>query len=388
MFEFLKKIIKKDSPEKKPLAKKEVAKKAQKKPPLASKQKVAKAPKISDKKKTAAPAKPIKNTPKVTEKKPVVIPEKEVAPKEEKKSGFFGFADKIKKGLTKTREKLTSELTSLFTGKKIDEALFEELETILLTSDVGISATTYLLDSIRASVKKNNIENADEIKGLLKEKLIELLTPIESPLVLKGANPYVIMVVGVNGAGKTTTIGKLTKIFLDENKSVLIAAGDTFRAAATEQLQVWGERNNVHVVSQASGDPSAVIFDAINSAKAKNIDIVIADTAGRLPTQKHLIDEITKVKRVINKCHEEAPHEILLVLDANTGQNAISQLKIFNEALGITGLALTKLDGTAKGGVIAAIAKEQPTPLRYIGVGESIDDLKVFNAQEYVDALF
>ena len=388
MFEFLKKIIKKDSPEKKPVAKKEIAKKAQKKPPLAPKQKVAKTPGISDKKKTAAPAKSIKNTPKVTEKKPVTIPEKEVAPKEEKKSGFFGFADKIKKGLTKTREKLTSELTSLFTGKKIDEALFEELETILLTSDVGISATTYLLDSIRASVKKNNIENADEIKGLLKEKLIELLTPIESPLVLKGANPYVIMVVGVNGAGKTTTIGKLTKIFLDENKSVLIAAGDTFRAAATEQLQVWGERNNVHVVSQASGDPSAVIFDAINSAKAKNIDIVIADTAGRLPTQKHLIDEITKVKRVINKCHEEAPHEILLVLDANTGQNAISQLKIFNEALGITGLALTKLDGTAKGGVIAAIAKEQPTPLRYIGVGESIDDLKVFNVQEYVDALF
>jgi fused signal recognition particle receptor len=388
MFEFLKKIIKKDGPEKKPAAKKEVAKKAQKKSPLAPKQKVAKAPKILDKKKTASPAKPIKISPKVTEKEPVVIPEKEVAPKEEKKSGFFGFADKIKKGLTKTREKLTSELTLLFTGKKIDEALFEELETILLTSDVGISATTYLLDTIRASVKKNNIENADEIKGLLKEKLIELLTPIENPLVLRGANPHVIMVVGVNGAGKTTTIGKLTKIFLNENKSVLIAAGDTFRAAATEQLQVWGERNNVHVVSQASGDPSAVIFDAINSAKAKKIDIVIADTAGRLPTQKHLIDEITKVKRVINKCHEEAPHEILLVLDANTGQNAISQLKIFNEALGITGLALTKLDGTAKGGIIAAIAKEQPTPLRYIGVGESIDDLKVFNAQEYVDALF
>jgi len=253
---------------------------------------------------------------------------------------------------------------------------------------VGISATTYLLDSIRASIKKNKIENADEIKGLLKEKLIELLTPIENPLVLQGTSPFVIMVVGVNGAGKTTTIGKLTKIFLEENKSVLIAAGDTFRAAATEQLEVWGKRNNVHVVSQASGDPSAVIFDAINSAKAKNIDIVIADTAGRLPTQKHLIDEITKIKRVINKCHLEAPHEILLVLDANTGQNAISQLKIFNEALGITGLALTKLDGTAKGGVIAAIAKEQPTPLRYVGVGESIDDLKVFNAQEYVDALF
>ena len=388
MFEFLKKIIKKDSPEKKSAAKKEVAKKPQKKVSLAPKQKVSKTPKISDKKKVLKAEAPLKTAPKGVEKKPITTSEEKIIPKEEKKSSFFGFADKIKKGLTKTREKLTTELTSLFTGKKIDEALFEELETILLTSDVGISATTYLLDSIRASVKKNNIENADEIKGLLKEKLIELLTPIENPLLIKGTNPYVIMVVGVNGAGKTTTIGKLTKIFLDESKSVLIAAGDTFRAAATEQLQVWGQRNNVHVVSQASGDPSAVIFDAINSAKAKNIDIVIADTAGRLPTQKHLIDEITKVKRVINKCHAEAPHEILLVLDANTGQNAISQLKIFNEALGITGLALTKLDGTAKGGVIAAIAKEQPTPLRYIGVGETIDDLKVFNAQEYVDALF
>jgi fused signal recognition particle receptor len=388
MFEFLKKIIKKDSPEKKSAAKKEVAKKPQKKGPSAPKQKVSKTPRISEKKGALSPKQRFEPSPKVVEKKPIATSEEKIIPKEEKKSGFFGFADKIKKGLTRTREKLTTELTTLFTGKKIDEALFEELETILLTSDVGISATTYLLDSIRASIKKNNIENADEIKGLLKEKLIELLAPIENPLVLKGTNPYVIMVVGVNGAGKTTTIGKLTKIFLDEDKSVLIAAGDTFRAAATEQLQVWGQRNNVHVVSQASGDPGAVIFDAINSAKAKNIDIVIADTAGRLPTQKHLIDEITKVKRVINKCHAEAPHEILLVLDANTGQNAISQLKIFNEALGITGLALTKLDGTAKGGVIAAIAKEQPIPLRYIGVGESIDDLKVFSAQEYVDALF
>ena len=388
MFEFLKKIIKKDSPEKKSAAKKEVANKPQKKGPSAPKQKVPKTPRISEKKGALSPKQRFEPSPKVVEKKPIATSEEKIIPKEEKKSGFFGFADKIKKGLTRTREKLTTELTTLFTGKKIDEALFEELETILLTSDVGISATTYLLDSIRASIKKNNIENADEIKGLLKEKLIELLAPIENPLVLKGTNPYVIMVVGVNGAGKTTTIGKLTKIFLDEDKSVLIAAGDTFRAAATEQLQVWGQRNNVHVVSQASGDPGAVIFDAINSAKAKNIDIVIADTAGRLPTQKHLIDEITKVKRVINKCHAEAPHEILLVLDANTGQNAISQLKIFNEALGITGLALTKLDGTAKGGVIAAIAKEQPIPLRYIGVGESIDDLKVFSAQEYVDALF
>jgi len=388
MFEFLKKIIKKNSPEKKPAAKKEVIKKPEKKTSSAPKKIVAKAPNLPKKKKALKTESSIKPPPKALKKKPLEIKEEKAPPKEEKKSGFFGLADKIKKGLTKTREKLTTELTSLFTGKKIDEALFEELETILLTSDVGISATTYLLDSIRASIKKNKIENADEIKGLLKEKLIELLSPIQNPLVLKGTSPFVIMVVGVNGAGKTTTIGKLTKIFLDENKSVLIAAGDTFRAAATEQLEVWGERNNVHVVSQASGDPSAVIFDAINSAKAKNIDIVIADTAGRLPTQKHLIDEITKIKRVINKCHLEAPHEILLVLDANTGQNAISQLKIFNEALGITGLALTKLDGTAKGGVIAAIAKEQPAPLRYIGVGESIDDLRVFNAQEYVDALF
>ena len=388
MFEFLKKIIKKNSPEKKPAAKKEVIKKPEKKTSSAPKKIVAKAPNLLKKKKALKTESSIKPPPKALKKKPLEINEEKAPPKEEKKSGFFGLADKIKKGLTKTREKLTTELTSLFTGKKIDEALFEELETILLTSDVGISATTYLLDSIRTSIKKNKIENADEIKGLLKEKLIELLSPIQNPLVLKGTSPFVIMVVGVNGAGKTTTIGKLTKIFLDENKSVLIAAGDTFRAAATEQLEVWGERNNVYVVSQASGDPSAVIFDAINSAKAKNIDIVIADTAGRLPTQKHLIDEITKIKRVINKCHLEAPHEILLVLDANTGQNAISQLKIFNEALGITGLALTKLDGTAKGGVIAAIAKEQPAPLRYIGVGESIDDLRVFNAQEYVDALF
>ena len=388
MFEFLKKIIKKNSPEKKPAAKKEVIKKPEKKTSSAPKKIVAKAPNLLKKKKALKTESSIKPPPKALKKKPLEINEEKAPPKEEKKSGFFGLADKIKKGLTKTREKLTTELTSLFTGKKIDEALFEELETILLTSDVGISATTYLLDSIRAAIKKNKIENADEIKSLLKEKLIELLSPIQNPLVVKGTSPFVIMVVGVNGAGKTTTIGKLTKIFLDENKSVLIAAGDTFRAAATEQLDVWGERNNVHVVSQASGDPSAVIFDAINSAKAKNIDIVIADTAGRLPTQKHLIDEITKIKRVINKCHLEAPHEILLVLDANTGQNAISQLKIFNEALGITGLALTKLDGTAKGGVIAAIAKEQPAPLRYIGVGESIDDLRVFNAQEYVDALF
>jgi len=213
------------------------------------------------------------------------------------------------------------------------------------------------------------------------------LKQIEKPLIHIKTTPFVILVVGVNGAGKTTTIGKLTKLLLDEGKSVLIAAGDTFRAAAKEQLQVWGDRNNVTVISQNTGDPSAVIFDAMQSAKAKGIDIVIADTAGRLPTQKHLIDELTKIKKVIQKFDETAPHETILVLDANTGQNAINQIKVFNEAVSLTGLIMTKLDGTAKGGIVAAIAKEQPIPLRFIGVGEKIDDLKIFSAEDYVEGM-
>ena len=245
-----------------------------------------------------------------------------------------------------------------------------------------------LIQRVRLKVKEDNVKDKTKLKVILRDCLSEILIPIQSTLEINGNSPFVIMVVGVNGTGKTTTIGKLTKFFQNKNKSVLIAAGDTYRAAATEQLTVWGERNNVAVISHATADPSSVIYDAINSAKAKNIDIVIADTAGRLPTQKNLIDEITKIKRVITKCHAEAPQEILLVLDANTGQNAITQLKKFNEALGVTGIIMTKLDGTAKGGILAAIAKELPTPVRFIGVGEGIDDLREFNAKEYVDGMF
>ena len=255
---------------------------------------------------------------------------------------------------------------------------------ILLTADVGISATTMLIEETKEKVKKDKVTDPLELKKILKDCLVELLKKMEQPLNIDNAGPFVMMIVGVNGAGKTTTIGKLTKIFQSQNKKVLIAAGDTFRAAAVEQLSVWGERNNTQVIAQQNGDPSAVIFDAVNSAKSKNIDIVLADTAGRLPTQKNLIDEITKIKRVITKCHSVAPQEVMLVIDANTGQNAINQLKIFNDALNVTGLIITKLDGTAKGGIVAAIAKDQPTPLRYVGVGEKIDDLKVFNAEDYV----
>jgi fused signal recognition particle receptor len=343
-------------------------------------------PKITKKKVKPAVA-PKKNKVSVAKKKvkPAVAPKK---PNKEKK-GFFSFTEKIKKGLTKTRENLSTQLTDLFKNKKIDEVFFEELETILLTADVGIKATEILIQQVKLKVKEDNVQDESKLKAILKNCLAEILIPIESSLKINNNNsPFVIMVVGVNGTGKTTTIGKLTKFFQSKGQTVLIAAGDTFRAAATEQLSVWGERNNVTVISHATADPSSVIFDAVNSAKAQNIDIVIADTAGRLPTQKHLIDEITKIKRVITKCHAEAPQEILLVLDANTGQNAITQLKTFNEALGITGLVMTKLDGTAKGGVLAAIAKESPTPVRFIGVGEGIDDLKEFKAKEYAMAMF
>ena len=337
---------------------------------------------------TATPKKPkvsiAKPKPTATPKKPKVSIAK---PKKEKK-GFFSFTEKIKKGLTKTRESLSTQLTDLFQNKKIDEVFFEELETILLTADVGIKATEILIEQVKIKVKEDNIQDESKLKGILKNCLVEILTPIEYPLNISGASPFVVMVVGVNGTGKTTTIGKLTKVLQGMGKTVLIAAGDTFRAAATEQLSVWGERNNVAVISHATADPSPVMFDAVNAAKAKNIDVVIADTAGRLPTQKNLIDEITKIKRVITKCHTEAPQEILLVLDANTGQNAITQLKTFNEALGITGLIMTKLDGTAKGGVLAAIAEEYPIPVRFIGTGEGIDDLKEFKAKEYAEGMF
>ena len=300
----------------------------------------------------------------------------------------ISWAERLKQGLSRTRSQLGNQLASLFGGGKIDEDVYEELETILLTSDVGISATQALLDDIKQRVARQALSDTTQLKAALKDSLMTLLAPLEKPLITKEHQPFVIMLTGVNGAGKTTTIGKLTHLFQAEGKSVLIAAGDTFRAAAREQLQAWGERNDVHVVASEGGDAAAVIFDAINSAKAKNIDIVLADTAGRLPTQLNLMEEISKVKRVINKALPGAPHEVLLVLDANTGQNAVMQVKAFDDALGVTGLVLSKLDGTAKGGVIAAIAQTRPIPIRFIGVGESIEDLRPFKASEFVEALF
>lgn len=298
------------------------------------------------------------------------------------------WAERLKAGLARTRETLNTPISELLSGGKIDEALYEELESLLLTADCGVSATQALLEDIRGQVSRSALKDASELRGALKNAMTTLLSPLAQPLQTSTHQPFVIMLAGVNGAGKTTTIGKLAKKFQQEGKSVLIAAGDTFRAAAREQLQVWGERNNVHVIAQEGGDPAAVIFDAVNSAKAKGIDIVIADTAGRLPTQLNLMEEIRKIQRVIGKALPDAPHEVLLVLDANTGQNAVMQVKAFDDALKVTGLVLTKLDGTAKGGVIAAIARTRPIPVRFIGVGEQIDDLQPFNAEEFSEALF
>ena len=300
----------------------------------------------------------------------------------------LSWTERLKAGLSKTRDKLGKSLAGLFGGGKIDEDLYDELETVLLTADMGVDATLHLLKDVRERVSLKGLKDAAELKGALKDSLNGLIGPLEQPLDVAGRKPYVIMMAGVNGAGKTTSIGKLAKYFQSQGKSVLLAAGDTFRAAAREQLIAWGERNNVTVIAQQGGDSAAVCFDAIKAAQARGIDIVLADTAGRLPTQLHLMEEIKKVKRVIQKALPEAPHEVMLVLDANIGQNAINQVKVFDEALGLTGLILTKLDGTAKGGVIAAIAKQNPVPLRFVGVGEGIDDLRPFNAKDYVDALF
>ncbi len=299
------------------------------------------------------------------------------------------WSQRLKQGLNKTRNLLNTPVSELFSRHaKIDEELYEELETILLSADVGVEATQHLLDQLRLAAKRDRLTDAAQLYTALKTILRELLAPLEQPLDLDDKRPFVIMLAGVNGAGKTTTIGKLAKRFQMSGLRVLLAAGDTFRAAAREQLGVWGERNNVEVITGQGNDPAAVIFDAIHSAKARGIDVVLADTAGRLPTQMHLMDEIAKVKRVIQKADPGAPHEVLLVLDANTGQNALMQAKAFNEAIGVTGLVLTKLDGTAKGGVIAALAKRQPIPVRYIGVGEGLDDLMPFCAEDFVDALF
>ena len=299
----------------------------------------------------------------------------------------MSWAERLKMGLSKTRDVLGKKLLGVFGGGKIDEDLYDELESVLLTSDVGIAATTHLLEDVRGKVSLRGLKDSTELKNALSDSLIELIEPLEKSLETNKHSPFVIMMVGVNGAGKTTSIGKLAKYFQQQGKSVMLAAGDTFRAAAREQLMEWGKRNNVTVVAQQSGDSAAVCFDAIQSAVAKKIDIVLADTAGRLPTQLNLMEEIKKVKRVITKALPDAPHEIMLVLDANIGQNAINQVKAFDDALGLTGLVLTKLDGTAKGGVICAIAKERPIPLRFIGVGESIDDLRPFVTKEYIEAL-
>ena len=291
---------------------------------------------------------------------------------------------RLRQGLAKTR----SRLSALFVGRMVDAALYEEMETALLACDVGVDATRLLLDRLRR--RAGAAKTAEDLRSLLRTVLVELLSPLERPLTLASAKPCVILLAGVNGAGKTTSAGKLARLFRDQGLSVLLAAGDTFRAAAREQLLAWGERNDVAVVAQTGGNPGAVVFDAVAAARARGTDLVIADTAGRLPTQTHLMEEVSKIKRVVAKAEPGAPHEIWLVVDANTGQNALAQVRAFDEALGLTGLILTKLDGTAKGGVVCAIALErsgQPLPLRFLGVGESADDLRPFVADEFAAAL-
>jgi fused signal recognition particle receptor len=300
-----------------------------------------------------------------------------------------GWLSRLKSGLSATRAKLGAPLSALL-GRyaRIDEALYEELEGLLLTCDVGVDSTAFLLAEARKRATRAQLTEPVQLKEVLKECMRELLTPVAQPLSVDGKRPFVLLVAGVNGSGKTTSIGKLAHYFQGQGKKVMLAAGDTFRAAAVEQLKVWGERNDVAVISQSGGDPAAVVFDALQAAQARAVDLVIVDTAGRLPTQLHLMEELKKVQRVIARVMPDAPHEVMLVLDANTGQNAVSQVKAFDDALGLTGLTVTKLDGTARGGTIAAIARYKPVPVRFIGVGESIDDLRPFNAREFVDALF
>jgi fused signal recognition particle receptor len=319
----------------------------------------------------------------VSEQVPEKAPEQESA----KSPGFF---QRLQQGLSRTRAQFTDGLADLLLGEKaIDDELLEELETQLLLADIGVDATKDIINQLTADVSRKALKDSTALGVALKEKLKALLAQVEQPLDVEQATPFVILVVGVNGVGKTTTIGKLAKRFQLQGKSVMLAAGDTFRAAAVEQLQVWGERNNVQVVAQHTGaDSASVIYDALESAKAKQVDILIADTAGRLHTSGNLMEELTKVKRVMGKLDQHAPHEVLLVLDAGTGQNALNQAKQFHEAVNLTGLALTKLDGTAKGGVIFSIAKNLNIPVRFIGVGEGIDDLRPFESNQFIDALF
>ncbi|MGW8390738.1 signal recognition particle-docking protein FtsY [Pseudoduganella sp. HUAS MS19] len=306
--------------------------------------------------------------------------EVETAAKPEPRQSWMS---RLKAGLSKT----SANLSILFVGAKIDDDLYDELEAALLMSDAGVDATQYLLDALKRKVKEEKLLDAAQVKEALKQLMIALLQPLQKPFELGRHQPLVMMISGVNGAGKTTTIGKLAKHMQAHGQSVLLAAGDTFRAAAREQLMVWGQRNNVTVISQESGDPAAVSFDAVQSGKARGTNVVMIDTAGRLPTQLHLMEELKKVKRVIGKGLEGAPHETLLVIDGNTGQNALAQVKAFDDALQLSGLIITKLDGTAKGGILAAIARVRPVPVYFIGIGEKIEDLQPFNAAEFVEAL-
>jgi len=294
-----------------------------------------------------------------------------------------GWLTRLSAGLRKTG----SSITGVFTGTKIDDALYEELEDALLMADTGVKATQHLLETLKRRIKESRTTEPAAVKALLADALTELLTPLEKPLEIGAHQPTVIMVAGVNGAGKTTSIGKLTKHLADHGESVLLAAADTFRAAAREQLGVWATRNPVEIVSQEGGDPAAVSFDAVSAGRARGKDVVLVDTAGRLPTQLHLMQELQKIKRVITKADASAPHEVLLVIDGNTGQNALAQVKAFDDALELTGLIVTKLDGTAKGGVLAAIAQERPVPVYFIGVGEKVEDLETFSAREFAQAL-
>ena len=300
-------------------------------------------------------------------------------------SGLFS---RLKKGLSKTGEILTTDIGDLIHGK-IDDEVLEELENRLLQADVGMEATLEIIEDLDKRVKRNQLADQAALLQALKEDITRILEPSSHPLIIDTSRkPFVILMVGINGAGKTTTIGKLARLIQAEGKTVMLAAGDTFRAAAVEQLQTWGERNNVPVIAQGTGaDPASVIFDALQAAKARNVDVLIADTAGRLHTQTNLMDELKKIKRVLGKLDESAPHEVMQILDAGTGQNALNQAKQFHEALGLTGITVTKLDGTAKGGILLAIARQLGIPIRFIGVGEALDDLREFNAEEFTEAL-
>ena len=323
----------------------------------------------------------------------IVVPveeqaEEEIVQEQEKptKEGFFA---RLKRSLLKTKENLGSGFISLFRGKKIDDDLFEELEEQLLIADVGVETTRKIIANLTEGANRKQLRDAEALYGLLKDEMGEILAKVDEPLNIEGKMPFVILMVGVNGVGKTTTIGKLARQFEQQGKSVMLAAGDTFRAAAVEQLQVWGQRNNIPVIAQHTGaDSASVIFDAIQAANSRNVDVLIADTAGRLQNKSHLMEELKKIVRVMKKLDEDAPHEIMLTIDASTGQNAISQAKLFNEAVGLTGITLTKLDGTAKGGVIFSVADQFGIPIRYIGVGERIEDLRPFKADDFIEALF